>query len=174
MRNKALYFILVLLVVCLACNEKPKKPVEIPKQEMKKSMETANRYLLNEEEEEIERYVGRHGLDMVRTGTGLRYQVVRPGSGRLVAKGDVVSIEYELYSLQGELIYSSDNEGVKTFKVGEGGVESGLEEAVTHLHYGDVAKLIIPYHLAYGLHGDDNRIPEYATLVYTIKIIDNQ
>ena len=73
MRNKALYFILVLLVVCLACNEKPKKPVEIPKQEMKKSMETANRYLLNEEEEEIERYVSRHGLDMVRTGTGLRY-----------------------------------------------------------------------------------------------------
>ena len=38
----------------------------------------------------------------------------------------------------------------------------------------DVAKLIIPFQLAYGLHGDDNRIPEYATLVYTIKVIENQ
>ena len=141
---------------------------------MKQSMETANRYLLNEEEEEIENYVQRHGLEMVRTGTGLRYQIIRQGDGKQIANGDVVSLDYELHSLKGELIYSSDKEGVKTFKVGEGGVESGLNEAMAYLHYGDVAKLIIPFHLAYGLHGDDNRIPEYATLVYTIKVIENQ
>lgn len=174
MMNKAKYLILLLLVSLFACNEKPKKPVEIPKKEMKQSMETANRYLLNEEEEEIENYVKRHGLEMVRTGTGLRYQVIRQGDGKQIANGDVVSLDYELHSLKGELIYSSDKEGVKTFKVGEGGVESGLNEAMAYLHYGDVAKLIIPFHLAYGLHGDDNRIPEYATLVYTIKVIENQ
>ncbi len=174
MMNKAKYLILLLLVSLFACNEKPKKPVEIPKKEMKQSMETANRYLLNEEEEEIENYVQRHGLEMVRTGTGLRYQIIRQGDGKQIANGDVVSLDYELHSLKGELIYSSDKEGVKTFKVGEGGVESGLNEAMAYLHYGDVAKLIIPFHLAYGLHGDDNRIPEYATLVYTIKVIENQ
>ena len=174
MMNKAKYLILLLLVSLFACNEKPKKPVEIPKKEMKQSMETANRYLLNEEEEEIENYVKRHGLEMVRTGTGLRYQIIRQGDGKQIANGDVVSLDYELHSLKGELIYSSDKEGVKTFKVGEGGVESGLNEAMAYLHYGDVAKLIIPFHLAYGLHGDDNRIPEYATLVYTIKVIENQ
>ena len=174
MMNKAKYLILLLLVSLFACNEKPKKPVEIPKKEMKQSMETANRYLLNEEEEEIENYVKRHGLEMVRTGTGLRYQIIRQGDGKQIANGDVVSLDYELHSLKGELIYSSDKEGVKTFKVGEGVVESGLNEAMAYLHYGDVAKLIIPFHLAYGLHGDDNRIPEYATLVYTIKVIENQ
>ena len=174
MMNKAKYLILLLFVSLFACNEKPKKPVEIPKKEMKQSMETANRYLLNEEEEEIENYVQRHGLEMVRTGTGLRYQIIRQGDGKQIANGDVVSLDYELHSLKGELIYSSDKEGVKTFKVGEGGVESGLNEAMAYLHYGDVAKLIIPFHLAYGLHGDDNRIPEYATLVYTIKVIENQ
>ena len=174
MMNKAKYLILLLLVSLFACNEKPKKPVEIPKKEMKQSMETANRYLLNEEEEEIENYVQRHGLEMVRTGTGLRYQIIRQGEGKQIANGDVVSLDYELQSLKGELIYSSDKDGVKTFKVGEGGVESGLNEAMAYLHYGDVAKLIIPFHLAYGLHGDDNRIPEYATLVYTIKVIENQ
>lgn len=174
MMNKAKYLILLLLLSLFACNEKPKTAVEIPKQEMKQSMETANRYLLNEEEEEIEHYVQRHGLEMVRTGTGLRYQIMRQGNGKQVENSDVVSLDYELHSLKGELIYSSEKEGVKTFKVGEGGVESGLNEAMTYLHYGDVAKLIIPFHLAYGLHGDDNRIPEYATLVYTIKVIENQ
>ena len=174
MMNKAKCLIVLLLLALFACNETPKKPVEIPKQEMKKSMETANRYLLNEEQEEIEGYVKRHGLEMVQTGTGLRYQILRQGAGKQIEKGDVVSLEYQLHSLKGELIYSSEKDGIKTFKVGDGSVESGLDEAMTYLHYGDAAKLIIPYHLAFGLHGDDDQIPEYATLIYTIKVIENQ
>ena len=55
MMNRKWCWMVLLLVLCLACNEKPRKTVEIPKQEMKQSMETANRYLLNEEEEEIQR-----------------------------------------------------------------------------------------------------------------------
>ena len=163
-----------MLLFLFSCKENPKQSVPVTKQEMKSSMETANRYLLNEEEEEIDRYVKRHGLEMVSTGTGLRYQIIKQGSDRQIESGQIVCLEYELHSLQGELIYSSENEGYKKFKVGEGNVESGLDEAMTHLHYGDVAKIIIPFHLAYGLHGDDCSIPEYATLVYTVKIIDNQ
>lgn len=174
MRHRGWCWIVLLLVAFSACKEKPATPVAVPKQEMKKSMETANRYLLNEEEEEIERYAKRHGLEMVRTGSGLRYQVIRKGSGSPILKGDVVNLEYELHSLQGELIYSSETDGLKSFKAGEGSVESGLDEAVMLMHYGDVAKIIIPFHLAYGLHGDDNKIPGYATLVYTIKIMENQ
>ena len=90
-------------------------------------METANRYLMNEEEEEIERYVKRHGLDMVTTGTGLRYQILKQGSENQIEKGQMVSLEYELHSLMGELIYSSENDGLKVFKVGEGQVEAGLD-----------------------------------------------
>ena len=169
------YLILMLLLVLFSCDEKkPNQPQPITKQEMKNSMEKANRYLLNEEEEDIENYVKRHELTMTSTGTGLRYQILKQGSEKKIDKGEQVTLEYELHSIAGDLIYSSENDGIKRFVVGEGGVESGLDEAMTYLHRGDVVKLIIPFHLAYGLHGDDNRIPEYATLVYTIKIIDNQ
>lgn len=165
----------MMLLALLSCEEKPRKPIEnLTKSEMKSSMEKANRYLLNEEEEDIDNYVRRHGLTMVSTGTGLRYQILKHGSERQVEKGDKVVLEYELHSITGDLIYSSQNEGPKVFVVGDGSVESGLDEAMGYLHYGDVAKLIIPFHLGYGLHGDDRGIPEYATLVYTIKIIDNQ
>ncbi len=163
-----------MVLVFSACDETPQKTVEIPKQEMKKSMETANRYLLNEEQEEIERYVRRHGLEMEQTGSGLYYQILKQSTGSQVNKGDKVSLDYTVCSLNGDMYYSSKEDGVKSFVVGEGSVESGLDEAMTHLRYGDLAKLIIPFHLAYGLHGDDNRIPEYATLVYTIKVIENQ
>ena len=169
------YLIFMLLLAFISCGEKPQKQAEtLSKSEMKSSMEKANRYLLNEEETDIENYIKRHGLAMTSTGTGLRYQILKQGSERKIGKGERVTLEYELHSIAGDLIYSSENEGVKDFVVGEGAVESGLDEAMTYLHRGDVAKLIIPFHLGFGLHGDDNRIPEYATLVYTIKIIDNQ
>lgn len=168
------YLILLLLLGLFGCGDAPKQTQSVPKDQMKNSMEKANRYLLNEEETDIESYVKRHGLDMVSTGTGLRYQVLSQGTGPKIEKGQRVSLEYELCSITGEMIYSSENDGIKTFVVGEGSVESGLEEVMGYLHYGDVAKLIIPYHLAYGLHGDDHSIPEYATLVYTIKIKENQ
>lgn len=166
---------MLLLFSVFSCEEKPQhQPVPISKSEMKNSMETANRYLLNEEEEDIANYIRRHGLEMTTTGTGLRYQILKQGSEKRIEKGEKVTLEYELGSIAGDLFYSSEKDGVKSFVVGEGGVESGLDEAMTYLHWGDQAKLIIPFHLAYGLHGDDNRIPEYATLVYTIKVIDNQ
>lgn len=174
MRNNVIYLIMCVCLCFFACKEKPKQPSPVTKEEMKKSMETANRYLLNEEEEEIDRYVKRHGLEMVKTGTGLRYQILKQGSDIQVEKGQTVTLEYELHSIQGDLIYSSENEGVKKFVVGNGSVESGLDEAMAYLHKGDVAKVIIPFHLAYGLHGDDRDIPEYATLVYTIKVVDIQ
>ena len=166
---------MLLLFSAFSCEEKPQpQPSPISKNEMKNSMETANRYLLNEEEEDIANYIKRHGLEMTSTGTGLRYQILKQGSEKRIEKGEKVTLEYELGSIAGDLFYSSEEDGVKSFVVGEGGVESGLDEAMTYLHWGDQAKLIIPFHLAYGLHGDDNRIPEYATLVYTIKVIDNQ
>ena len=169
------YLIFMLLLAFVSCGEKPQKQAEtLSKSEMKSSMEKANRYLLNEEESDIENYIKRHGLAMTSTGTGLKYQILKQGSEQKIGKGERVTLEYELHSIAGDLIYSSENEGVKDFVVGEGAVESGLDEAMTYLHRGDVAKLIIPFHLGFGLHGDDNRIPEYATLVYTVKIIDNQ
>lgn len=175
MKKYCKYLIILLLGCSISCEEKPQKqPIPVSKSEMKNSMETANRYLLNEEANDIANYIKRHGLEMNTTGTGLRYQILKQGNGKRIEKGEKVMLEYELGSIAGDLFYSSENDGVKTFVVGEGGVETGLDEAMTYLHQGDVAKLIIPFHLAYGLHGDDRRIPEYATLVYTIKIIDNQ
>lgn len=165
---------LFVLLCLFSCGEQVGKPAVVPKDQMKGSMEKANRYMLNEEETDIGNYVRRHGLEMERTGTGLRYQVIMRGTGNKIGKGQKVSLEYRLDNLQGDLIYSSENEGVKSFVVGEGTVESGLDEAMTYLHYGDVAKIIIPFHLGYGMRGDDNRITEYMTLVYTVKITENQ
>lgn len=136
------------------------------------SLEKLNRYLLQQESQMIDDYVIKNNLKVIKTGTGLRYEIIEEGEGELVKKGDIVTLEYSLESLTGDLFYSSENDGNKTFVVGRGGVESGLEEAVLKLRTNSEAILILPAHLAHGLAGDGNKIKYRATLVYKVKVVE--
>lgn len=142
--------------------------------ELNSSLEKANRYMINQERELIEDYIERHDLYMNMTGTGLCYQILKEGDGQPIKRGDFVTLEYEVRFLTGDIVYSSKESGNKSFVVGKGGVEAGLEEAILKLHKNDVAILILPAHLAHGLLGDGNRIPPRTALVYRIKVVDNQ
>lgn len=147
------------------------------KQEVKKdvsskeSLEKVNRYLVRTEAEDIDNYVRRHGWKVEETGTGLRIWIYEQGTGKQAEKGDIATINYQTLLLNGNLIYSSDELGPKSFKIGKGGVESGLEEALLLMHAGDKAKLVIPSHLAFGLLGDNSKIPPRATVVYDIELV---
>ena len=164
-----------ILLFLLSCNiDQNKKEVNqiIDNKELITSLEELNRKMIQYESDLIEDYVEKNDLNVVKTGTGLRYQIVKEGVGEFVKKGNVVTLEYELSLLSGELLYSSDNDGNKVFLVSRGGVESGLEEAVLKLKRDSEAILILPSYLAHGLIGDGNKIPAKAILVYRIKVID--
>ena len=144
----------------------------VKKESSEKSLEKVNRYLVNAENKEIDDYVRRHQWKMKTTGSGLRYEVYKKGDGAAIEKGDVVTLKYGLFLINGSMVYSSDKLGNKVFEVGHGGVETGLEEAMLLLHKGDKAHLILPSHLAYGLNGDGKKIPKRAIVIYNIEVID--
>jgi len=131
-----------------------------------------NRGVIKSEDQEIEDFLVRYQWKMQTTPTGLRYFIYRQGSGVKSGKGLLARMNYELRLLNGQVIYTSDSLGPKEFIIGYGGVESGLEEAVLLLRQGDKAKIIIPSHLAYGLLGDQQKIPPGATLVYDLELIE--
>ncbi len=165
---------LMLFFVFFSCgnegshNEPVKK---VNHKELGSSLEKVNRYLVNEEEGEIDSYVKRHKLDMTQTGTGLRYQIVKDGEGRQIENGDLVTLQYELFSITDDLIYSSQNDGEKKFVVGNGEAETGLHELMPLLKVGTIVKAVLPSHLAYGLTGDQHQIKQRNTLIYNIKVI---
>jgi FKBP-type peptidyl-prolyl cis-trans isomerase len=55
--------------------------------------------------------------------------------------------------------------------VGQGEVEPGLDEGIRLLHSGDKARFILPPHLAYGLIGDENKIPARSVIVYDLTVL---
>jgi FKBP-type peptidyl-prolyl cis-trans isomerase len=107
---------------------------------------------------------------MKETSTGLWYMIYAHGSGVKAEKGNSISLRFSISLLDGNLCYSSDSLGLKKFLIGSGHVESGLEEAVLLLHQGDKARFILPPHLAYGLLGDNNKIPPGSAILYEITV----
>ena len=161
------------LCVLISCNTKPKRVVtaeDIRKYE-ERNIEV-NREIVKLKQDTIRQFVEDNNLSMQKTGSGLWYSIQPSGDTMRIQKNDIVRLSYSLSLLNGKYCYSSDSLGVKEFKVGQGGVESGLEEALLLLHKGDTADLIIPPHLAHGLIGDQNKIPVLAILRYNIVVQD--
>lgn len=163
--------LLTALVLGYACrqNEEIKQPRN-PGEE-KESLVRVNKYLVNKDKEVIENYVKRRGWEMELTKTGLWYMIYEEGGGNLVEEGNLVTIEYSVSLLDGTLCYHSDESGPKEFVVGKGGVEPGLEEGIRLLRLGDKARFILPPHLAYGLLGDEKKIPARSVIVYDLEVI---
>ena len=139
---------------------------------MDDSLLNYNKAVVKTEDQEIEDLIQRYGWKMVKSPTGLRSMIYRHGSGERAIKGKMAAIKYEVRLINGNLCYSSAEKGPKEFKIGQGGVEIGTEEGILLMHVGDRAKFIVPSHLAFGLLGDQDKIPPKSTLIYDIELIN--
>ncbi len=167
----SLYFLVFCTMVLYSCPSKKNKelsPDDIRRLQ-EKSIEV-NREVVRVLQDTIAAFVNKQGWNMQKTGSGLWYYIHRSGNSDTIQKNDIVDYAYTVSLLNGTMCYSSDSLGLKRIKVGQGGVESGVEEALRFMCVGDSVRLLIPPHLAHGLIGDQVCIPKLAILNYTLVV----
>jgi FKBP-type peptidyl-prolyl cis-trans isomerase FkpA len=161
----------LLFILMLSCggqkNEKPKEN----KSRHEETLVKINKYLVDRDADKIRGYARRRNWDMAITGTGLWYMIYQKGTGEIAQTGKAVTLDYTVSLLNGTRCYSSDSLGQKKFRIGKGGVEKGLEEGLLLLRAGDKARFIMPPYLAYGLAGDQDRIPPRSIIVYDVELV---
>ena len=165
------YYIALLVMLLSACKSTPKRYTIAEKKEFANNLVKANKGLIAKDQNRIENYVANKNWNMSKSNTGLWYEIIKEGDGKRAITGKVIHLRYEVKLIDGTKCYSSDSIGVKSFKIGQGGVESGLEEGVLMLKEGSSARFIIPAYLAFGLLGDENKIPPRATIVYNVEML---
>ena len=108
------------------------------------------------------------------TKDSLKYAVIEPGEGAAIDSGDVVSLHYSGYLLDGSKFDSSverDEPLELQYKVQP--IIKGFNEGISFLKQGGKAQLIIPPYLAYGARGT-GKTPANATLIFDIEILKVQ
>lgn len=162
---------IISFMVVLSCKIQPKQSTPQRNRSTQEKLMDANRILVKKDQKTIQGYIARQNWKMTETETGLYYQILEEGSGDSISEGDYISLQYKLSLLDGTECYNSEKDGIKSFEVGRGDVESGLQQGVLLLKKGSRAKFILPPHLAHGLTGDGVCIPARAIIIYEIEVI---
>jgi len=171
-KNKKYYFLLVLFALCLiSCRNQNTVDRQKEHNTTKDELIEVNRILVIKDQQRIKGYLERNNIKMQQTKTGLWYLIVEQGEGPKAESGKRATINYRIGLLDGTECYNSKEDGPKSFVIGRGGVESGLEEGILLMNEGGKANFILPPYLAHGLPGDGNRIPARAIIIYDVELV---
>jgi FKBP-type peptidyl-prolyl cis-trans isomerase len=112
--------------------------------------------------------------EMKTTASGLKYQVLKQGTGTVSPKAtDTVNVHYHGMLLDGTVFDSSvERRAPISFPLNQ--VIPGWTEGVQLMKVGDKFKFEIPPHLAYGPNSPSPKIPPNSTLVFEVELLGIQ
>ena len=105
------------------------------------------------------------------TSSGLQYKVLTEGTGPVAKENNKVKVHYKGSLIDGTIFDSSYDRG-EPIEFAVTGVIKGWVEALLLMPQGSKWELYIPYDLAYGDKGAGSTIPPYATLIFTVELLE--
>lgn len=172
---KIIYRILPLILLSgfISCNRNYPEEQKGPAIN-KEQLLNANKAVVHDEAKVIEEFITRHGWKMQVTGTGLRYEIYKNGKGAFANGSTLLTISYKAYLLDGTLCYEADTSNPLRLIIGKGQQINGLEEGLMMMNEGAHARFVIPNHLAYGITGDQDKIPPASALYYDVQLLKTE
>lgn len=118
----------------------------------------------------IEETAGATAGDYTATPSGLKYKVIKEGTGKSPKATDVVLVNYEGRLLDGTVFDSSFERGTPiSFPLNQ--VIAGWTEGLQLMKEGSTYEFLIPSNLAYGERGA-GPIPPNSDLIFLVELIE--
>jgi FKBP-type peptidyl-prolyl cis-trans isomerase len=135
----------------------------------------------------IDEFLGKENIEAETHESGLRYTIVKQGTGPLPQPGQTIRVNYTGRILDGAIFDTSDAELAKAegiydqrrepyepiaFQLGTRGVIEGWDIGFGLLNKGTKAVLYIPSKLGYGPQARSATIPANSIMVFDVELID--
>ena len=105
------------------------------------------------------------------TASGLQYEVLEATLGQKPKATNTVKVHYEGTLIDGTVFDSSYKRG-EPISFPLNGVIKGWTEGLQLMSIGSKYKFYIPYELGYGERGAGPSIPPFATLIFTVELLE--
>ena len=166
---------LFLMVVIFGCGgPEPRRPVKVKSGSFFKTSVERSKQLLAKEEEEIQRIIQDdtlHEYSASASGSWYYYNTQNEQGEYRPEPDDLVTMTYNIVGFGNDTIYSKGDIGTLQYKVDKQELFTGLRNSVKLLKEGETATFLFPSSLAYGYHGDNNKIGINVPIKSTLSII---
>jgi FKBP-type peptidyl-prolyl cis-trans isomerase FkpA len=114
--------------------------------------------------------------NIIKTSSGLRYEIINEGKGFRAKRGNLVTVHYTGWLNKEDQKGKEFDSSVKrndpfTFPLGAGYVIKGWDEGVEGMEVGEIRRLFIPANLAYGQQEIGDLIPANSDLIFDVELI---
>ena len=168
--------ILLLFIALVSCKQQQARmPVSRSSGEFLKESAERNKKLVKGEEGQIQTIINSNpNVKYIASSKGYwyRYETKNTTDSISPKKGDVAFFDYEIKDLKGNIIYSKLELKPQTYLVDKQDILMGLRDGIKLMHKNETVTFLFPSHMAFGYHGDDNRIGTNEPIMCTVTLND--
>ena len=132
-----------------------------------------NKKLNAQEEATINKIIEKQDKDFIASESGFWYYYntkVEIDSLKTPNFGDIINYDYDVKSLNGNVIYSKDAIKTQTYAMDKQELFTGLREGLKLMKTGETITFIFPSQKAYGYYGDENKIGRNMSLICEVTV----
>lgn len=173
---KKIVFLILAMLFLISCNDpEPRRPISVKSRSFNTTSIEKNKNLLATEEKLFEELIKKdttHKYLRSSNGYWYFYNVKADSSDYQPGTDDIVKISYNIQSVTNDTIYSEKEIGTLVIKIDKEELFPGLRTGLKLLREGETATFLFPSAMAYGYHGDNQKIGINIPLISTVKLIE--
>lgn len=166
-------FFLVIFALFFSCKEpKARRPKQHSTTNFYKELIAENKKLNKRERRFLEQLILRDSNTVYKESqSGFWYTYVKKDTVKSLTpkKGDLVTIEFDVVDIQGNILYPNQQ---KEYKVDEQDFIPALQDGIKLMKQEETITFVVPSYRAYGVTGDGNKIGINQPIKSTIKLIN--
>ncbi|MBD0832248.1 gliding motility-associated peptidyl-prolyl isomerase GldI [Aestuariibaculum sediminum] len=157
------FLTLALLLLTLACKSPDaRRPISVKSGSFIDASVERNKKLNAKEQALIESFMNqKHENEYIASESGFWYfynTKVEIDSLQSPVFGDIVNYNYDVKTLNGQTIYSTEELKTRTYAIDKEELFTGLREGLKLMKTGETVTFLFPSQKAYGYYGDENKI----------------
>jgi gliding motility-associated peptidyl-prolyl isomerase len=163
------------LVTCCSQKQEARRPISQKSGEFMKQSIERNKKLNQGEEKLIADIIKKDTANdyiASKKGYWYYYNAKNTTMTAMPVKGDIAMFDYEIKDLAGKIIYSQAELKPQNYRVDKQDFIKGIQDGIKLMQKGEKVTFLFPSHMAFGYHGDDNRIGTNQPLLCTVTLND--
>lgn len=165
---------LLVLVGLFSCMQPiPRKPITIKTASFMEESVSLNKALNESEIRVFNEIIAKDSLsNYISSTSGFWYKYnTKSENITLPEFGDQIIYTFDVLNLENKVIYSAQENGLKSYQVDQQEIVEGLRNGLKLMHEGDVVTFLFPSHKVFGYLGDQNKIGINQSLIYRVQLI---